>query len=401
MSKVTFSLLLQIYRNVVFESNTNGGLLELSSQDLRDTLALLLRDENLDDSGIGLITGDPDRLVVGQTVRVQIDSPRIGLGVLANDLEGLLKTRKAHIEEPKRYFLIKSKYGRGDPVAPSEVQLYHKILTFISLLKESAAYLDSDREEVVFIHEGKFALPLNYEVSDLLTSDLSEMKKIEEAFTSDTHREQKLVILADAAISIVKSTPPMERFKYLLSHISELQKKFSDGYKLFVSNFSYDKVRSDLEAAKIEYTGKIHKIFSDIQNQVVGIPVATVIIATQMKDAGAEKATSYETWVNSAVLLGCWIFVILVSFLICNQRHTLEVLDSEITRQKELIKKNYQAIAPNFNDIFQALDKRLRLQRYILWAISFVLMSGFVLAHFVFFSLTPDAWNWIKSIICK
>ncbi len=400
MSKATFPLLLSIYRNVVFDSNATSGLLELSSQDLRDALILLLKEENLDDSGICLTSGDPDQLVVGQKVHVRIDSPRIGLGVLAIDLDNLLRTRKAHIEEPKRYFLINSKYGRGDSDVPSDIQLYQKLLTFINLLKESAAYLDSDREELVFINEGKFSLPISYDTSDLLSADFSVMQKIVETFTNDTHREQKLVILADAAINLIKSTPSENRFQQLLSHLSELQKKFSDGYKLFVSNFSYDKVRSDLEAAKIEYTGKIHKVFSDIQNQVVGIPVATVIIATQMKDASTDKATSYETWVNSAVLLGCWIFVILVSFLICNQRHTLEVLDSEITRQKELIKNKHQTIASNFNDIFQALDKRLFFQKCILWAISIVLAIGFVLAHVVYFSLTPDAWWWIKSIAC-
>ena len=106
MSKVTFPLLLSIYRNLAFDSNANGGTLTLSSQDLRDTLALLLEEENLDDSGISLASGNPDKLVVGQTVRLLVGEPRLGIGVLARNLNGLLRTRKARIEEPKKYFLI-------------------------------------------------------------------------------------------------------------------------------------------------------------------------------------------------------------------------------------------------------------------------------------------------------
>ena len=106
----------------------------------------------------------------------------------------------------------------------------------------------------------------------------------------------------------------------------ELQKKFSDGYNLFASSFSYDKIRDEVETAKVEYTGKIHKVFSDIQNQVLGIPIASIVVATQMKDAGAKTATTYEVYVNSAVLLGCWIFVLLTGLLIWNQQHTLKVL---------------------------------------------------------------------------
>ena len=401
MSKVTFPLLLSIYRNLAFDSNANGGTLTLSSQDLRDTLALLLEEENLDDSGISLASGNPDKLVVGQTVRLLVGEPRLGIGVLARNLNGLLRTRKARIEEPKKYFLIDSKYAPGGLAVPPEVQSYKNLLSFIQLLKEAAAYLEAEREELIFIHEGKFTLPVSYHIEDLLAADLSAMRRIEDSFTNDTHKEQKLAILADAAISLVKGAPPAERFQRLLSHLSELQKKFADGYRLFVSNFSYDKVRSELEAAKVEYTGKIHKVFSDIQNQVLSIPVATIIVATQMKDAGAAKATSYETWVNSAVLLGCWIFVLLVGLLLWNQRHTLEVLKTEITRQKELIQKRHQTVAPSFDVIFKALDQRLCLQKRVLWAIAIVLMVGLVSAHFVYFSLTPIAWSWLKSVVCS
>lgn len=97
--------------------------------------------------------------------------------------------------------------------------------------------------------------------------------------------------------------------------MSEFYSKYVDGYRLFVSNFSYDKVISELELAKVEYTGKIHKAFTDIQNQILGIPVATVVVATQMKSA---PQIGYEFWVNIAVLTGCWIFVMLVGLLICN-----------------------------------------------------------------------------------
>lgn len=398
MSKVTFPLLLSIYRSLAFDQNAKAGTLTLSSQDLRDTLALLLEEENLDDSGMSLASGNPDKLVVGQTVRLLVGEPRLGIGVLSSDLDGLLRTRKARIEEPKRYFLIDSKYAPGDSSVPPEVQSYKTLLSFILLLREAAAYLEAEREELIFIHEGKFTLPVNYCRADLLAADLSAIKKLEDSFSNDTHKEQKLAILADAAISIVKGASPVERFQRLLSHLPELQNKFADGYRLFVSNFSYDKVRSELEAAKVEYTGKIHKVFADIQNQMLSIPVATIIVATQMKDAGAEKATSYETWVNSAVLLGCWIFVLLVGLLIWNQRHTLEVLKGEITRQKDLIQKKHQTVAPTFNDIFAMLDARLSMQRRILWAIAFVLIIGLVLAHVVYFCLTPAAWLWLESV---
>ena len=317
--------------------------------------------------------------------------------MLASDLDVLLRSIKAHVEERKNYFLIDSKYAPGDQAVPCEIQRYKSLLGFVQLLKEGAAYLEIEREELIFIHNGKFSLPVIYCKADILSIDESAMEAIKMAFSNDIHREQKLAILADAAINLVKGVPSAERFQRLLAHLPELQKKFSDGYNLFASSFSYDKIRDEVETAKVEYTGKIHKVFSDIQNQVLGIPIASIVVATQMKDAGAKTATTYEVYVNSAVLLGCWIFVLLTGLLIWNQQHTLKVLKGEINRQKELMHKKHHVVAPIFDDVFFVLNKRLSTQYFVLWTVAAILIIGLILAHVVYFSLTPVAFSWLKS----
>lgn len=393
MSKVTFQKLVSIYRNVSFEANAKEGVLTLSNEELRNTLTELLEEDNLDDSGLSLVSGDPNNILTGQTVRLHISSPRIGIGILAENLNELLGTNKSCIEERKNYFLIDDKFAKQDLQVPDGIKLYRELLEFIQLLKSAAAYLEFEREELIFINEGKFSIPIKYSYDDLLVADFEAIKKIEASFFNDLHKEQKLAILADALIALTKGAPPLERFNRLLTHLPELLSKFSDGYRFFVSNFSYDKVRSELEATQVEYTAKIHKVFTDIQNQLLTIPVATIVVATQMKQATGLD----QFWINTAVLIGSFIFVILVGFLIWNQKHTLDTLAQEITRQKILIGKEYQAVASNFDDIFTRLNDRLCLQKRILLVICLVLFSGFVLAITVYFILTPVVWGYFTS----
>lgn len=395
MSKVTFQKLVSIYRHIAFEQNATVGSLTLSNDDLKNTLIELLELDNLDDSGLSLASGDPEHILSGQTVRLHVNAPRIGIGILAKNLNDLLVSNKSCIEERKNYFLADCKFAKQDQPVPNGVKRYRELLEFIQLLKSAAAYLELEREELIFIHEGKFSIPVKYTSDDLIASDFDAIKKIEESFANDLHKEQKLAILADALISLVRSAPPLERFNRLLTHLPELLSKFSDGYRLFVSNFSYDKVRSELEAAQVEYTAKIHKVFTDIQNQLLTIPVATVVVATQMKLATG----SDQFWINTAVLMGSFIFVILVGFLVCNQKHTLDTLEKEITRQKKLIAKEYQAVASNFDDIFKKLNERLNFQKTILSVIGLILLIGFVMANTVYFILTPTAWEWFTSCI--
>jgi hypothetical protein len=53
----------------------------------------------------------------------------------------------------------------------------------------------------------------------------------------------------------------------------------------------------------------------------LGIPVATVLVATQLK-----LATNWgeAAWINSAILAGVWVFAVLMVFVMRNQRHTLD-----------------------------------------------------------------------------
>lgn len=159
--------------------------------------------------------------------------------------------------------------------------------------------------------------------------------------------------------------------------------KFSEGYKIFIADFSYDKVRNEFETFRIEYAGKIHKIFSDIQNQLLTIPVATVIVATNMKAVTAESICL----ANNAVLLGAWVFAILFVLLCINQWKTLTALSKEIDRQKKVMADDYPTISATFDDVFEWLGKRVKMQYNFLIIVIVVLIVGLGSAHYFYFRM--------------
>lgn len=167
------------------------------------------------------------------------------------------------------------------------------------------------------------------------------------------------------------------------------------GPKCPVPRLSYEKLRDQVEAARVEYACKIHKVFSDIQNQLLGIPVATIVVATQMKNA---PSFGYEFLVNTAVLVGCWVFAILMVLLVRNQSHTLGVLKDEVDRQRRQLQTDYAAVAGSFAGTFAYLSKRANAQHVVLWVIDGVVCVGLVISHIVYFNLTPSAWDWVKSL---
>ena len=398
MSQIKFEQLVALYRAIDFKENSNEGELYIRNGEQRDTLASMLSNGN-DEYGLRVIQGNADALQVGETIRLEVNDPRISLGIVAMDIDDLLSAPKARIKEPARYFVKSENFYNLDqniPNTPDNIDRYRILLMLIALLKQAAAYLDEETGELVLIHDGKYELPIQFSATELHQMDTKCISQLLELFGNDTHRDQKLAILAKSVQTICNSANPKNRFGLLLEHLTELLKSFSEGYRLFVADFSYDKIVNQLEVAKLEEIGKIHKVFSDIQNQILGIPVATIIVATQMK---AANAIGYEFWVNTAVLVGCWVFAILSIFVLRNQLHTLNAIGEEIARKKQQMLNEYKSVEDLITKSFPFLETRLNAQRLAFYVVGTILVVGLILAHVVYFFLTEPAHIWILKLL--
>ena len=341
MPQLRFQTLLPVYRNTAFAADGKAGVLTVANQTVLDTVRWIDLDHDaLQDSGLTLKT-DPATLTVGATVSLDIAPPRLGLGRLVTDVDALLKTPRARTEEPDAYFLSGSGYAAGQANPPPLLAAYRKVLALTALLKEAAAAFDPSRQELLFIVDGvKINVPILYEADQLAQLDKPAWDELTAVFAENTHRDQKLEILGSASVHLVEAQPPAERFTYLLKNLATLKDEVAKGYRLFVSSFSYAKVRSELETARLEFIGKIHKTFVDIQGQLLGIPIATFVVAVQMK--GADKC-SPEGWMDAAVLAGAWIFYLLLLLAIANQWLTLGAINAEIERQKKKVSKDFDS----------------------------------------------------------
>ncbi len=397
VNRATWNDLVLVVRGI--SSRTDGppvrGSFTISSDEALRALMACLYSEP--DTHLQFLNDeDPTVLKVGQTVEIEV-APRFGFGLLVPNVKALLEAQGARIAEPANFLILDELLSKTDNVTEDHLLTrYRLVLSFIQTLKQSAAFLDSDQPSLIFIKDGKFEMPTEYTDEDLRKLPIDAVRDLTSILPKGTHEEQCKCIMAEAVINMTKHLPIYKRFQYLLEHAADLKKRYEQGYNLFASGFSYEKVRDQVESARLEYVGKIHKVFSDIQNQLLGIPVATIIVASQMKDA---KAIGYEFWVNSSVLIGCWVFAVLMIFLLQNQSHTLGVIDIEIKRQKRQLEKDYASVATLFFDTFTYLTRRAETQKYILWAIDAFVVVGLLLSHIVFFKLTVPARDWIIRLL--
>jgi len=359
-----------------------------------DLKALELCLGHQEDTGMQLHGAINQALAVGSILELSF-APRPGYASVAKDMDELLEQPGNRIRTKPRFLVLDTKTSSDDASNESgEVGRYHLVVKLVQAFKDVAGFLDADEQNLVFISNGRFDMPVRYGAQDLNDFDLAEVKALTSLIPTDTHKKQCAAILSSAIVDLVRAQSPESRFSYLLRNAKALRTAYDQGYKMYAAGFSYDKLKDTVEAARVEYIGKIHKVLSDIQNQLLGIPVATIIVATQMKVA---QGFGTEFLVNSAVLLGCWVFAILTLLLLRNQQHTLSVLQEEIARQKRQLEKEYAPVAGSLNGTFKSLESRASTQQIVLWVIDGVVVAGLLLSHWAYARLTPDAWAFIWS----
>lgn len=376
-----FKDLVSIYKAATFVGNTSEASIMLDNEELREILQDITQHPN--DFGVTVESGN---LELGETLTLHVAPPRLRMGQLHFSFNDYLKNSKNRIKEASNFFIVELNYHNKERESLPIISKYRNVLRLITLFKECSAYLDETNAELVFVDTNVLKIPVNYTIEDLVDLNDNLIQRLIANFAEDTHKEQKLTILASSIKSLCESKNKDSSFTYMLRDLGQLSESFQKGYKVFVSGFSYDKILDQLRVAKIEEMGKIHKVFSDIQNQILGIPVATIIVATQMKQANGWDS---QALINTAVVLGALFFTVMIIFVLFNQWQTLIAINEELKHKKEQAECNYKAIYADIKNTFDSLTVRLRVQKIIFIVLGLIVSCGLFLTFKFYFFLTP------------
>lgn len=354
--RIKFSDLVPIYRAI--QSATDGKYtINITNELLQNSLVQAVDEHNTDESGITVLQGDYTRIRVGDTFSLDISQPRVGLGILApNFATYLTATTGARVKERDNYYLLAERYCSTDQPALVIVNRYRQVLRFVRLLADSAHYLDTQKEELIFYKDRRFLVPVIYGEQEVNCLDFSAFERLEHFVLDRYHHEQKVQMLGENLIEMLASTPEKERFSYLVKNIGELYQRLQASYNIFASDYTYEKAVAEVHAFKVDAITKVHKAISDIQAQVLGIPIATFIALSQLKVTYSLNA---QFAANTAIFAGVLIFcVLLVGFLV-NQRAILSTIESEVNRQRKIFEKRFYGNPAAYSEELEAVDNRI------------------------------------------
>lgn len=304
----------------------------------------------------------------------------------------LLASHNFKYVPPEVYYVAEDDYFSAEKIDTVSSRRYKAILSLLKVLREVADYCDESLSglKFVFLNKTKIELPVKYEATHL--RDVPKVKDLENDMfeTSSKHKGQRKVIMKVILNELLKDTAEDVRFIKLMSDFMLFTQRYQDSYDLYIAEFSFEKVLDEVKAHKLDYTIKLNKVFSDIQNQLLAIPAALILIGSKLTPKG------FVEWQNSLTMLGCAIFVALMNLLVRNQYNTLTAILDEIHQQTDLLINKHAALLPKFKDPYEDLEKRHAHQRWLIRIVDALVATMFLCCVAIFYWYSTGEYHWLK-----
>ena len=242
---------------------------------------------------------------------------------------------------------------------------------FINSIKGIAKHTFGDFDilnAVISNEKQSVVISFEYSYKDIQNLNDEQLKKIDEiSNTINGNNLEKRNLYINEFIDFLQNKQS-DNFKIVLENISELQENCCNAYQSYISNFSSNKLKFEINTKIIDYTTKLQNIINDAQTRLITIPRAFVL---------AGLALDFNQWnlmlslKNVITIASLFIFCILIQLFLSNQKAILRIIDDDIKDFKTSFKIS-NSIIEKFNCVDETLKKqriRLRIITILLWLI--------------------------------
>ncbi|GMO66171.1 MAG: hypothetical protein Nk1A_3690 [Endomicrobiia bacterium] len=257
---------------------------------------------------------------------------------------------------------------------------YSNVISLINSIKNIAKhnYLDVDTDiSIIFSEDKALLLSFIYNAADIQQISQDNIKNIVEIFSNGNSKEQ--LIFINELIDFLTSENENNRFKFLLSHIAEFADRANNAYQYYIRNFSYNKLKTELDNAALEYSKKIQSVINDAQTKLIAIPAANVLAVSNMSFANLIDIK------NIVLIISLFVFAVLINIFIKNQKSALKFTTHNINIYKQTFKFMDNIVKESFEIVDNELRKqkrRLIIIQCINWGIPILLLIISIVVYF-------------------
>lgn len=252
---------------------------------------------------------------------------------------------------------------------PEAVSNYLDTVKLWQLLRSFADYEVGQSVAFIKSYESKVEVRPEYRAVDLVPlPGLADFGAT--YFEAEHHREEKRNIIRSSILEVSEGRPLL-RLAELLPKFGELVDRVKSSYTLYTADFSFEKLRSEVDSKNVEDMLRLNKTLADIQNQLLALPAALLIAGAGVKQD--------STAANLTIWFGVSVFAWIMRTLVANQQHSITVIEQEARLRINKVAAQPADVASRVLPLFGDLKARLARQRKTLrnvgWAVGVVWLA--------------------------
>lgn len=322
-------------------------------------------------------------VVVGLPVKVEVVKFPLQIFGYYEDIESLINANEFSI--PNNFYVHSLKHQHPGPNKSQSIEAYFAVVALANCIRALALFTAQDDGLTAYLIQDKSAtaLSLSYD-STLVTSNLPNLSKVSSFVVEiDGHSERKKIYTKELIDFLNEEKEEDQRFAYLFTSFDDFYLKCEAAYAFFLSDFSYSKLKLELESSILDYSKNIRAIINDSQTKLIAIPAAFIVASSQLE---LNKSVSLK---NILIVISSFIFSTLIEIFIRNQESALKIFLDNVNSYKTTFRiknvgidgKSMKSLQAIISNSFEAIDGELekqqdRLQniRYINWGMSVFLV---------------------------
>ncbi|WP_291094564.1 hypothetical protein [Empedobacter sp. UBA6745] len=275
------------------------------------------------------------------------------------------------------------------------------IIDLINEIQNVAKYSYKEEEilNTIIVREDKsLFLHLLYSVEDIDSIDDSKLSLISnfiDILKSDITTDKRNIYL-NQLIEFLSDKEELKRFSFLLQNFTDYIKNSSVTYNYYQRNFSYNKLKVELDSKALEFYQKLQGVINDSQTKLIAIPTALVFALSTLDYIEINSLKNY------LIVVGLIIFCLFIQIFINNQKSAINFIEENITYYKNTHANNKNELEKSFSKVDKERAKqitRLKLIEILLWFVpilTFFVIVFINIRNVVFFEFLQMCLNKLK-----
>lgn len=307
-----------------------------------------------------------DNIKIGKEYDLEFSVLRLQKKGFYLDLNQFVLNNKYLLPDDSIYINEKTNYLE-------KTEFYTKYKTTIELINELKSnskhyYTDVDIENLIIVREEKsLFIVLDYdaiEIDSLTLNSISAITSLIENLKDINIPDRKNIYLNELVDFLIE-IDENKRFGTLIKKFDEYFDKANKSYNFYLRNFSYNKLKLEIDSKAIEFNQKLQSVINDSQTKLIAIPATFVLVLSSLD---YDKINNLKNIIATG---GLFIFSILLQLFVNNQKSAIKFIEENIEYYKSTFKKqDLKEVEKSFSNVNSEKSKqfdRLLLIEVILW----------------------------------